>query len=156
MEKVTIDDVDGRISSADLTRPIGDALGVEDVAINYYELAPGDAFSPGLHTHFDQEEVFYVQSGTATFETEDNDDVVVEAGEIVRFAPGDYQQGKNEGDERVVALALGAPGESEDGELRRECPDCGEQTKHWMRMSDEKDEVEVFCLACETVTTTMD
>lgn len=155
MEKVTIDAVDGRMSSADLTRPVSDALGTEDVAINYYELAPGDTFSPGLHTHFDQEEVFYVQSGTATFETKDGD-VVVDAGEIVRFAPGDYQQGRNEGDQRVVALALGAPGESEEGELLRDCPECGERTQHWMRMSDEKDEIEVYCLTCDTVTKTMD
>jgi uncharacterized cupin superfamily protein len=155
MEKINIDDVDGRMSSADLTRPVGDALGAEDMAINYYELAPGDTFSPGLHTHFDQEEVFYVQSGVATFETKDSD-VVVEAGEIVRFAPGDYQMGKNDGDERVVALALGAPGESEDGELLRDCPECGEQTQHWMRMTNDKDEVEVYCLTCDTVTETMD
>jgi len=36
--------------------------------MNYVELAPGDAFPGGLHTHGDQEEVFYVLSGIATFE----------------------------------------------------------------------------------------
>ncbi|WP_049969396.1 cupin domain-containing protein [Haladaptatus cibarius] len=155
MEKTTIDDVDGFMSAASVTRPVGKALGTSDMAINYYELAPGDSFSPGLHTHFDQEEVFYVQSGTATFETKE-EDVVVEAGEIVRFAPGDYQRGHNHGDERVVALALGAPEESESGELLRDCPECGEQTQHWMRIPDEKNVVEVYCLTCDTVTGTMD
>ncbi len=155
MEKVSIDDVERFMSSASVTRPVGEALGTSDMAINYYELEPGDTFSPGLHTHFDQEEVFYVQSGTATFETKD-EAVMVEAGEIVRFAPGDYQRGKNEGDERVVALALGAPQESEQGELLRDCPKCGERTQHWMSMNDEQDAIEVYCLTCETATGTME
>ncbi|WP_458208502.1 cupin domain-containing protein [Haladaptatus sp. NG-SE-30] len=155
MEKVAIEEVEQFMSAASVTRPVGKALGTTDVAVNYYELAPGDNFSPGLHTHFDQEEVFYIQSGTATFETKD-EDVVVEAGEIVRFAPGDYQRGRNEGDERVVALALGAPQESESGELLRECAECGEQTQHWMRMTDDEEAIDVYCLTCETVTTRMD
>ncbi len=57
--------------------------------------------------------MFLVQSGTATFETEDGD-VRVGAGEASRFAPGEWQRGHNEGDERVVALALGAPQEMDD------------------------------------------
>ena len=155
MEKVAVEDVDDYMSAADITRPVGQALETEDVAINYYELEPGDAFSPGLHAHFDQEEIFVVQSGTATFETKD-EDVVVEAGEVVRFAPGDYQRGMNLGDERVVALALGAPGESEEGELLRNCPDCGERTQHWMRMRDDESAIDVYCLECGDVTGTMD
>jgi uncharacterized cupin superfamily protein len=155
MEKVTISDVDDYMSSATVTRPLGQALGTENVAINHYELEPGDTFSPGLHTHFDQEEVFVVQSGTATFETETGD-VVVDAGEAIRFAPGDYQRGRNDGDERVVALALGAPQESEEGELLRECPDCGEQTQHWMEMRDDQSAIDVYCLECGDVNGTMD
>lgn len=46
-------------------------LGVTDLAINYYELKPGDSFAFASHDHETQEEVFYIQSGTATFETED-------------------------------------------------------------------------------------
>lgn len=131
MEKVAVKGVERFMSAAPVTRPVSKALGTEDVAINYYELAPGDSFSPGLHTYFDQEEVFYIQSGTVTFETK-ADDAVVESGEIVRFAPGDYQRGRNESDERVVALAIGAPRESERGKLLRDCPECGERTQHWM------------------------
>jgi len=52
--------------------------------------------------------VFYVLSGTATFETEAGE-VTVDAGEAIRFVPGEFQQGSNRGDERVVALAPGAP-----------------------------------------------
>jgi len=78
------------------------------MALNYYELAPGDSFAYGYHRHERQEELFLVQQGAATFETEAGD-VVVEAGEVVRFVPGEFQRGVNEGEERVVAFALGAP-----------------------------------------------
>jgi len=64
-------------------------LGTEHVAMNYFELAPGDAFAGGVHAHGDQEEVFYVLSGTATFEVgPERERVDVEAGELIRFAPG--------------------------------------------------------------------
>jgi hypothetical protein len=51
--------------------------------------------------------------------------VTVGAGEAVRFAPGEYQSGTNTGDAPVVALALGAPKDSEDVRVPQECPDCG-------------------------------
>jgi uncharacterized cupin superfamily protein len=149
MKHVTVDDVDTHeeINRRDLTG----ALGTVDFAINHYHLAPGERFSGGLHTHLDQEEAFYVLSGTATFDVadeplDDPDRVEVEAGEVVRFAPGEYQTGINEGDEDVEALAFGAPKETADvripgpcpaceneslaltfdhGEVGRECPDCG-------------------------------
>lgn len=108
MEKLRIDDVDRRVDSATVLRPLTAALGASDVALNYYELAPGDSFAYGFHMHAEQEELFVIQAGRATFDTESGT-VDVEAGEIVRFGPGEYQQGRNEGDERVVALAIGAP-----------------------------------------------
>jgi uncharacterized cupin superfamily protein len=115
------DDLDRR----GLTEP----LGTSDVAINYYALDPGEAFSGGLHAHLDQEEVFYVIEGTATFETmpaatAEAETVEVSAGEAVRFAPGEYQQGRNESDDRVVALALGAPRDSTEGRIPQPCEAC--------------------------------
>jgi len=71
---------------ADVKRPLSNELDADDVAVNYYELAPGDSFGFGYHRHADQEEVFHVQRGTVTFETEDGD-VDVSAGEAIRFAP---------------------------------------------------------------------
>jgi uncharacterized cupin superfamily protein len=124
MEHVAVDDVatTGRVADrrAGLTEP----LGLSDAAINYFELAPGDGFSGGMHTHLDQEEVFYVLEGTATFETPETS-VEVGAGEAIRFAPGEYQTGGNESDERVRGLAIGAP--QDQGETRSgvECRDCG-------------------------------
>jgi len=100
-----------------------DAIGSTDVSINYYELGTGDTFGGGYHAHHDQEEIFYVQSGAATFETEDGD-VVVSAGEIIRFAPGEFHCGYNGGDDTVVALGFGAPPNSTDVELYTECLEC--------------------------------
>jgi uncharacterized cupin superfamily protein len=51
-------------------RHLTDALGLTDVAINYYELESGDSFAFAYHKHGIQEEVFYIQSGSIVFETE--------------------------------------------------------------------------------------
>ncbi len=124
MEHVSVDGPENHPRTADVQTHLSDPLGLSDMAINYFELAPGDSLSGGLHTHMEQEEVFYVIEGTATFETMDGSTEVA-AGEIVRFAPGEYQEGKNESDERVRVLAMGAP--QEDGEVRVPvpCQDCG-------------------------------
>ncbi len=147
MEKVHVEDVAGQMSAADVRRPVSKALGTEDMAINYYELAPGDSFAFGYHAHDDQEEVFYIQSGTATFETEDGD-VVVGAGEAIRFARGEFQRGVNEGDDRVVALALGAPRDTENVEMYRDCPECGEQTQNEIEMVGDKEALVTICSDC--------
>ncbi|WP_435155707.1 cupin domain-containing protein [Haladaptatus sp. DFWS20] len=147
MEKVTIDDVESRMSAADVRRGLSDDLKTSDMAINYYELAPGDSFAFGYHAHVGQEEVFYIQSGSVTFETE-NGDVLVTGGEIVRFAPGEFQRGVNHGDERVVALALGAPRDSELDEMRRDCAECNKRTANTLEMADSGEELVTYCLEC--------
>ena len=149
MEKVRIDDVDSRPGPASVSRPLTKAVGASDVALNYYELAPGDSFAYGYHRHETQEELFIVQQGQVTFETEAGD-VVVEAGEVVRFAPGEFQRGVNEGKERVVALALGAPQTRGDTEIRRECGACGARTRHTVERTDEG--TLARCLDCDGVT----
>lgn len=147
MRKISVDEADRVPSPASVRRPLADALGAEHVAINYYELAPGESFAFGYHRHDEQEELFYVLAGTATFETEEGD-VAVEAGEVVRFAPGEFQQGWNRGDERVLALALGAPKETVGGEVRRECPECGERTRHGFESEDGGRTRLTICLDC--------
>ncbi|MFC7137021.1 cupin domain-containing protein [Halobaculum litoreum] len=125
MEHVDIDDVaEGGFGNGVTMRKLADPLGAEDLAINHYELAPGEGFSGGMHTHLDQEELFVVLSGTATFETPE-ETVGVAAGEAIRFAPGEYQTGSNEGDEPVEALALGAPADSTEVRVPVECRECG-------------------------------
>ncbi len=129
MQKIDIDDVEsGSMGDVD-RRGLSDALGTDDMSINYYALEPGQGFSGGLHTHLDQEELFYIVSGTATFETQpepnaESETVEVGAGEAIRFPPGEYQQGRNESDDDVVALALGAPRNSTDVRVPQPCPEC--------------------------------
>ena len=139
MQKVSID-----IDSDTGFQALSDALGTDGIAINFFERAPGERVGHCYHRHHEQEEVFYVISGTATFETEDGD-VRVEAGELVRFAPGEWQQGRNavveqssaanqnsmssgDCDDLLRVLALGAPREQGPTDLRRNCPECGERT----------------------------
>jgi len=130
MEKVSVADIEPQAMGSDVDRRgLSDPLGTTDVAINRYVLEPGEAFSPGLHAHLDQEELFYVVSGTATFEFRadpagESETVEVGPDEVVRFAPGDYQQGRNESDEQVVALALGGPRETTEGRVAQPCPEC--------------------------------
>jgi len=147
MERVSIDDPDRRMGPAADKRPLSGALGTTDLAINYYELGPGDAFGFGYHRHPDQEEVFYVIEGTVTFETEDGD-VAVGAGEAVRFAPGEWQLGRNDGDDRVVALAMGAPRDSGETEMLRECSDCGGRTENTIEMADDRESLITLCTDC--------
>ena len=152
MQKIDIDDVEsGSMGDAD-RRGLSDALGTEDMSINHYALEPGDNFSGGLHTHLDQEELFYIVSGTATFETQPEPDaesetVEVGAGEAIRFPPGEYQQGRNESDDDVVALALGAPRDSSEVRVPQPCPDC-ESDVLAFRMDD--DGMHLECPDCGT------
>ena len=160
MEKVTISEVENAVQPAAAMRHLTTPLGLTDFALNYYELEPGDSFAFAYHNHEIQEEVFYVQSGTATFDTEDGP-VEVGPGEVIRFDREEFQRGWNRGDERVVALALGAPLDygrqvklrycetceaetdnrleraEEDGEEVRValCKECGEETGRWYRGS---------------------
>lgn len=133
MRKVDPDDVDPAQvgGSHPSRRSLGDPLDLADVALNRYAVPPGEELSGGIHTHLDQEEIFYVLEGTATFEhksdpTADTETTEVGAGEVVRFAPGDYQHGRNDGDERAVVLAIGAPSDSTEIRVPKACGECGD------------------------------
>ncbi|PSQ15407.1 cupin [Halobacteriales archaeon QS_8_69_26] len=137
MEKVAIEDVENEpnpLQVHEVRKPVSRVLGTEHFAMNYFELGPGESFSGGLHRHNDQEEVFYVETGTATFEVgTDRDRVTVEAGELIRFPPGEFQTGRNEGEERVRGWALGGPGAMHDWDelqSRTHCPECETERTH--------------------------
>ena len=152
MERVAFDDVENRVQPAAVLKPLTDALGCTDHAVNYYELAPGDSFAFAYHSHDVQEEVFVVLEGTATFETEEGD-VEVGPGEAIRFAPGERQRGWNRGDDRVRAVALGAPLAYEGGERLVDCPDCEERTTHdIVFVEDEEHARAVVCTDCGSET----
>ncbi|WP_290811244.1 cupin domain-containing protein [Halovivax sp.] len=123
MKRVFISETDPVGAEAFELRRLSEPLGTTDIAINHYRVAPGAGLPAGLHAHADQEEVFVVLEGAATFETLDGE-VDVATGEAIRFGPGEFQSGRNDGDEELVLLALGAPGESEDVRIPIECPEC--------------------------------
>ncbi|MEA5388960.1 cupin domain-containing protein [Haloarculaceae archaeon H-GB11] len=147
MEKVSLDEIDRRMGPAAVKKPLADALGTDGIALNYYELAPGESFAFGYHRHPRQEECFYVVEGTATFETEGGD-VTVGAQEAIRFEPGEWQQGRNDGEERVVALAMGAPRTERETEMLRSCPDCGGRTENEIGMADDRSALVTRCTVC--------
>ena len=157
METVAIEDVPVQVNPLqvhDVRKPVSDALGTEHVAMNYFELAPGDSFSGGLHRHNDQEEVFYVESGTAEFEVgRERETVTVGAGELVRFEPGEFQQGYNpsDADEDVVGWALGAPGARHDWsdlESLVYCRECDTERPHGTTLTQEG-RFRLTCTECE-------
>lgn len=147
MRKRDVSEMESRMGPASVIRPLTDALGLSDFAMNYYELEPGECFAYGFHAHEKQEEVFYVQAGTVTFETLEGD-VEVGAGELIRFGPGEYQQGVNRGDDRVVALAMGAPQDAGETEILRDCEDCDDRTPHRLELADGKNAVLTICEEC--------
>ena len=125
MEKVSIGDVEPNAFGSDIDRRgLSAPLETTDLALNHYRLDPGERFSGGMHAHMDQEEVFVIVEGEATFETMDGEVTVGEA-EVIRFAPGEFQSGKNDSDGEVLAFAMGAPRDSEDVRLPQNCPECG-------------------------------
>ncbi|WP_264555646.1 cupin domain-containing protein [Halocatena marina] len=134
MERAAIDDVERDASGDDVERRrLSDRLDTSEIAINQHRIGPGSEFASGLHTHMDQEEVFFVLEGEATFETlvssspehaNTGGEITVKAGEAVRFAPGDFQSGKNEATNDLVVIALGAPRDSEDVRIPFACPTC--------------------------------
>lgn len=156
MEKVAIDGVDNvtnPLGVHSVRKPVSGALGTEAFAMNYFELEPGESFSGGLHTHHDQEEVFYVQAGEATFEVgREREEVSVAAGECIRFAPGEFQTGTNESDERTIGFAIGAPKARHDfGAMESivACRECDEETAHELDLTDQG-AFHLTCTECAT------
>jgi quercetin dioxygenase-like cupin family protein len=156
MEKVTIDDVDNQVNPLqvhDVRRPVSQALGIENFAMNYFELGPGDSFSGGIHRHLDQEEVFYIESGTTIFEVgREREKHRVEAGELIRFEPGEFQTGRAvEDGDGVVGWALGAPGARHDWDQLESlvyCSDCDDERAHTTIITDEG-RFQLTCNECE-------
>lgn len=122
--------------------------------MNYFELEPGESFAGGIHTHYDQEKVFYVFSGRATFDIKDGS-VEVAAGELIRFEPGEFQMGSNDPDEAVTGWAFGAPGAQHDWdqiETRLVCGEYEAETGHGLTLTD-AGAFELTCTECDSTLT---
>lgn len=151
MRKVRISEVEEKLDCATVQRPLTDALNAEHVSINYYELEPGDSFAYGYHSHERQEEIFIIQRGAVEFET-DTGPVTVAEGEIIRFAPGDLQQGTNTGSERVTALVIGAPQDTGETKVFRHCEVCEERTRNTIETVDDGSAKITRCRHCKSET----
>jgi len=86
-----------------------------------------------------------------TFATESGD-VPVESGELVRFAPGEFQLGRNPGGERASVLALGVPRESTEIQYRRRCETCGGETIQVPEFVEASNDVRIRCTGCGSTT----
>ncbi|WP_323677523.1 cupin domain-containing protein [Halorubellus sp. PRR65] len=161
MDKVDVDELESRLGPGSVRASLTKPLGLANLGANHYELAPGERLAFGVHAHEHQEEVFVVQSGTVTFEAypdrdaalagsdgEDAETVVARAGEVVRAAPGEYQCGRNDDDERAVVFAVGAPRDPGDLDLLRECDACGDRTAHRIELTDDRDAILAVCERC--------
>ena len=147
MEKVSIDDLENEPRVADIQKHATGPLGLSEVALNYHELEPGESFSGGMHTHMNQEEVFYVIDGTLAFETEAGE-VEVGAGEAIRFEPGEFQRSRNAAEGRARVLGIGAPANAGELTLLRECSDCGERTDQEIEPVDDGAALVTRCADC--------
>lgn len=153
MKRVAIEDVDPAAtnSPADVVRLLSPVLDTDGLAINYFEVEPSENVGYAYHRHLDQEEVFYIQQGVVTFETEITD-VEVESGEIIRFEPGEFQVGRNLGDERAHVLAIGAPRESTEVEYLQNCPTCAEETIQVPEITEHPKAILIHCTICDSKT----
>jgi uncharacterized cupin superfamily protein len=167
MQQLDLDDVEQVphfMGANEDRRPLSRAIDAMGFAATYLELDPGESFSGGLHTHTDQEELFVVLEGTATFETAPGPNEASETTEIgpmgaIHFEAGDvFQQGRNETEEPVTGLAIGVGSERHawDGvEALVDCPDCGAETVHSLAAPDaddgrmpETDAMRIVCSDC--------
>ena len=107
---VVVDDLDPTPDRPSVRRPIGEAAGLEGFAVNRYEVDPGEQAPLAYHVHDEQEELFYVLTGTLSVETPEG---VYEVGadEALAVEPGSPQRAfvPESAREGAVVLAIGAP-----------------------------------------------
>lgn len=153
MERVRIKDIEPAAtnSPADVVRLLSPALDTDGLAVNYFEVEPSENVGYAYHRHLDQEEVFRVQQGIVTFGTEAGD-VEVNAGEVIRFGPGEFQLGRNLGEERAHVLAIGAPRQSEELEYLQDCPTCEEKTIQVPEIRETPKAILIRCTECDSRT----
>lgn len=91
-------------------RPVGEAAGLENFALNVYTAEPGETIPLAYHYHDEQEEAFVVLDGTLTVETPDRD-YAVESGETFVADPGSPHRAHVPADAPAAArvVAVGAP-----------------------------------------------
>ncbi|ELY58757.1 cupin domain-containing protein [Natronolimnohabitans innermongolicus] len=87
-----------------------DELESDHLGFSILELEPGAKGKEHDETHTDQEEIYYVVSGTAEVELTDRDETVtLEADELIRLDSAESRQIFNRGDDRAKLVLAGAP-----------------------------------------------
>jgi len=91
-------------------RPVGEAAGLENVALNVYSPEPGEMVPLAYHYHDEQEEAFVVLEGALHVETPERE-YVVEAGETFVAEPASPHRAYVPEDAATAArvVAVGAP-----------------------------------------------
>ncbi|WP_123538821.1 cupin domain-containing protein [Halosimplex salinum] len=103
-------------------RYVSKAAGMERMGVRTYTVRPGEEIPlSGMHYHDEQEEVFFVRSGTLSVETPD-ELYTVESGQFFVAEPGSPHRAHvaDDAGEPASVLGLGAPpvsdGHSYEGE----------------------------------------
>ncbi|SEH16559.1 Cupin domain-containing protein [Natronorubrum sediminis] len=87
-----------------------DELETDHIGFSILELEPGGKGKEHDETHTDQEEIYYVASGSAEVELTDRDETVtLEEDDLLRLDSEESRQIFNRGDERVKLVLVGAP-----------------------------------------------
>lgn len=105
-------------------RYVSEAADLDHLGLRVYRVEPGQSIPlSGLHYHDEQEEVFFVQSGTLSVETPDRT-YEVEAGQFFVAEPGSAHRAHvpESAADAVRAIGMGAPPQS-DGHSYE--PDAG-------------------------------
>lgn len=123
MNRATLAAIDSNLENID-RHELSAPLATTGISVNHYRIPPENGLPGGVHAHMDQEEVLIVLAGTAEFETMDGT-ITVEAGEAIRFGPGEFHSGTNAAEQDLVALAVGAPRATEDVRIPFACSACG-------------------------------
>ena len=91
-------------------RALSEPAGLSELAVNHFRAEPGEMLPLAYHYHDEQEEVFYVLSGTLSVETPDGT-YEVPAGSLFAADPDSPHRAHNpaEADGAVEVLAVGAP-----------------------------------------------
>jgi mannose-6-phosphate isomerase-like protein (cupin superfamily) len=114
---VRADDVEDAYAGSDVPgefRSLKDELNAEQVAVTLIRVPPHADFEQGTgHFHDELEELYIVTRGTLTMRFEDEIEQV-EAGSVVRVAPGTTRSHRNEGSEAVEIWAVSRRSEGGD------------------------------------------
>src|SRR3954466_8025532 len=103
------DDVEDPYAGSDVPgefRSLTAALGCEQLAVTLIRVPPHSDFEQGSgHFHEELEEIYIVTGGTLTMRFEDEVEEV-DAGSVVRVAPGITRSHRNEGSEPIEIWAV--------------------------------------------------